>query len=333
MGDKMTLQEIIEGYINQCKKNNRELEAIEKLLLHRVKAAMKGTKYNPKNIQLMLKSEGEGTSTSQAQQVIEGIVVDIIQSETRDKAKTAARFKEFLTYLNKYYQVDIHIDEVLPQVFSYEAERQLDLVKMLHEPLTKGELVERYAVSEKTLAKDLNALGCGKFFLGQEIRLEEAEEGEMKYVSSAHPVFMAMNLSEIFTLTIGLIQLGKKTAMESTYNHIAHVVYNQLSPYAKNLIRQRGEELGIYFRENQGYRRYRQEKECKEGSMENALLYAVKSGKRCKISYIASEKIIEKSGHIRWIDFSTYKLLEQPGDQEGVLLDQANILNIEIAYE
>lgn len=329
----MTLQNIIEEYIEQCKHPKREVEAIEKLLVDRFKAVMKGTKHNHKNIQLMTKTEREGVVTSEAQKIIEYIVVDIIQSETRDKAKTAARLKDFLTYLNKHYQVNISIEEVLPQVFSYETERQLDLVKMLHQPLSKRELAERYAVSEKTLTKDLNALECGKFFMGQEIRLERAEGREINYVSSAHPVFMAMNLSEVFTLTIGLIQLGKKTAMESTYDHIAHDIYNQLSPYAKNLIRQRGEELGIYFRENDGYRRYRQEKECKERSKESALLYAAKSGKRCKVSYIVEDKIIEKSGHIRWIDFATYKLVEQPEDQEGALLEQAHILSIEIEYE
>lgn len=71
---------------------------------------------------------------------------------------------------------------------------------------------------------------------------------------------MAMNLSEIFALTIGLRKLGENTSMKRTYTHIADIIYNQLLPYAQKLIKSRGEEIGIYFTEDNGYRGYGQEK-------------------------------------------------------------------------
>lgn len=264
---------------------------------------------------------------------LEDIVTIILQKESRDKQKTAERLRMFIIYLNLNYDVGFDIEEGLPKVFSYEAERQLDLLKAIHELQTKDNLANQYAISGKTLGQDLSELEMGKSFLGQNIRIDRLEGKEICYISSVHPIFMARNLSEIFSLTIGLMELGKNIFMEQTYTHIAHTIYNQLSPYAQKLIKARGEELGIRFNEDKRYKSYQQEKEYKERHKENALLYAVKSGEKCKITYEADGRLLEKEGYLQWQGDASYRLKERLDHQEGILLQQEQIIYIEVAYK
>lgn len=329
----ITLEKAIDGFIESCKVTSREKEQLQKLLKDKFIKYAAENGYEINKLKLTVPGEHKGIKIDKVINCLEDIVTIILQKESRDKQKTAERLRMFITYLNVNYDVGFDIEEGLPKVFSYEAERQLDLLKAIHEPQTKNDLIHQYAISDKTLGQDLSDLEMGKSFLGQNIRIDRLEGREIRYVSSVHPVFMAMNLSEIFSLTIGLIKLGENTSMKKTYTHIANIIYNQLSPYAQKLIKARGEELGIHFIEDKRYRDYRQEKLYKESNKEDALLYAVKSGERCKVTYKEEDQLFERSGHIKWKGKTVYELIESIDEQEGISLEQEQIIYIEIDYK
>ena len=329
----ITLEKAIDDFIESCKVTSREKEQLQKLLKGKFIKYAEENGYEIKKLTLTVPGEHKKIKKDKVINCLEDIVTITLQRESRDKQKTAERLRKFITYLNVNYDIGFDIEEGLPKVFSYEAERQLDLLKAIHEPQTKSDLMSQYAISEKTLGQDLKDLEIGKSFLGQNIRIDRLDGREMRYVSSVHPIFMAMNLSEIFSLTIGLRKLGENTSMKRTYTHIANIIYNQLSPYAQKLIKARGEELGIHFIEDKRYRDYRQEKLYKESNKEDALLYAAKSGERCKVTYKEDGQLFERSGHIKWKGNAIYELIENLGAQEGISLEQEQIIYIEIEYK
>lgn len=106
----------------------------------------------------------------------------VLMLETRSKAKAAERLKGFGSYLKKNYQVDLSLDENLPEFFEEKTPRQVDLLKTLHTTSEIRELEERYNLSPKPLRAELEALVEGRELLGQKVKIERVvtPRGEVK---------------------------------------------------------------------------------------------------------------------------------------------------------
>ena len=98
--------------------------------------------------------------------------------------------------LKKSVLYDLHF-------YDHAFERQLEIAKYLHEPKTKQEIMTKFCIEERTLEADLQELEVGLNVLGSTISLKriETEDDTIKYKSSVHPIFLALNLTEAYAMT------------------------------------------------------------------------------------------------------------------------------------
>ena len=83
------------------------------------------------------------------------------------------------------------------------------------------------------------------------MQISELERKKNTYRSLIHPVFLAMNTSEIYALTVGLKLLNQGMVFEDSLGSIANKVYKQLSGYAKEMADQHTDDLNISFEEEE----------------------------------------------------------------------------------
>lgn len=328
----MQIRQMIDEYIQSQRVSEREKQKMLLVLGH-LEQEIKHHVLQKGRCKVAPLLGGEEQSYKDRQRgliILQDGIDEVLRKETRDKDRVAQRMRGLLNYLNNQYKLALNIDEMLPPIFSYQMERQLSLLKALHKPCSIQELAEQYKVSERTIREDLGKLENEKSLYGQPIQIKRIENRPIAYQSTVHPVFLALNLSEVYALTIGLRQLGAHTPMASTYTYLAQVIYNQLSEYGQEKITKRGEELGLYFEKDSKYRGYRKEEAMKRDHLLNAILYAFKSGISCIITYEkeGEEKIMK--GIVQYQPPNDVLIIGEGGEKTCIQSHQ--LLNIEIDY-
>lgn len=140
---------------------------------------------------------------------------DYLEKKSGEKVKTILREKKF---------------------FDYPFERQLEIAKYLHEPHTLNEIEERFDISEETRKKDIRALEEGIEVLGATIRIKKERNNRKDYYKSTmHPVFLPLNLTEVYALTTYLDKvLDSEDQNTQIIRDITERIKSQLSEYALN---------------------------------------------------------------------------------------------------
>ena len=111
------------------------------------------------------------------------------------------------------------------------------MLKYLHSgEKSRSDIAEDFGISERTVADYISTLQDGFSFLGTEMNIRGLERTTNKYNSLIHPIFSALNSSEIYSLTVGLKLLSKDTVFEESLGRIANLVYEQLSENSKEMI-------------------------------------------------------------------------------------------------
>lgn len=138
---------------------------------------------------------------------------DYLEKNSDEKVKTILREKRF---------------------YDYPFERQLEIAKYLHEPHTLGEIEERFDISPETRRNDIRALEDGIEVLGATISIEEVRsKGKVMYKSTMHPVFLPLNLTEVYALTTYLDKvLDSEDQNTKNIRNISERIKSQLSDYA-----------------------------------------------------------------------------------------------------
>ena len=117
-------------------------------------------------------------------------------------------------------------------------ERRIEIIKLLHgKKMRTGELAEHFKVDDRTIRADLHSLRMGMPVLGVKIRIESKHEGSQEhyYISTVHPIMLALNLSELFALLKLLEKASLKTGGE-VYRNIFQGIYSQMTDYAESRI-------------------------------------------------------------------------------------------------
>lgn len=141
---------------------------------------------------------------------------------------------------------------------------------------SREEIAVKLGMSRNSLDKYLNELRNGINLLGSDVKINELTYGSNCYDSTIHPIFLALNLSEVYVLTILL-----KKALGDLSSNIVADIYRQLSPYARERIDERAQENNITLLDKPleqyecGYR----------AENKNLPIFFLKSGKRCKIVF------------------------------------------------
>ncbi|MBU3145648.1 hypothetical protein [Clostridium sp. CF012] len=239
------------------------------------------------------------------------ILVDAVENTMRhcqDKRKSYDRLKLYFTWLNRNYDTCFMLDEICPdrKAFGSDIERQLDIIKYLQgTPKTMEMLKEHYWLNEKNIRPDLNALENGIEFQNQKIKIEVDRERssdgrqEFKYSSTAHPVFMPLNLTQVYALTVGIKKISKDTQYDNILNDLSNWVYSQLSDYAKHIIKESIEkwEEPITFEDRK--QEYNSEKQIFAENLLNRYHYYEKCSHIVSITYASDDKVCIVEGRVR----------------------------------
>lgn len=325
----MDLREAIEEYVSKGVRGKAEKEKVRKLLLvdlekHLIEAGV------PYEISIESLKLNEGFRGN-----LENTLLSLLISATTSKEEIRKRIVSFKNYLNKVHKVDIVLDEAFEVKIPDKYERLVDLLKMLQEGKTSDQIQEQYNISKVTLNEDIKKLIFGTSILGQEVQIRDidSEEGHVTYQSTCHPIFLPLNLTEVYYLLIGLKSLAKDhdSFSGSIYDNLANRVYSQLSDYGKNKVDNRCSQLNIWFPEEDELKRYQKfrDEEDMAKHVENTLSFLWKAGIMCNIEL--SNGQIFTDCYIDY-DFVNKKAYIKDVNKEKIELDQNEIVDIQYKY-
>lgn len=151
-------------------------------------------------------------------------------------------YRDFLKYLRRH---GIDVEGQFPPIsISNTFERLMFIAKYLQDPRhTIAELPDRLWVSDRTIEEDLKRLRgnhedpvqiCGKVFTITDM---ERRRGTVRFPSTAHPLFLTPNLTQVLVTLKGLKAMSTDPLYTDYARLAAADIWEQLSDYAKSRIR------------------------------------------------------------------------------------------------
>jgi hypothetical protein len=248
--------------------------------------------------------------------------VNGIQSYRRDKNSLNKNIRDFMLFLRTHHQIMIDVDTFFPPLkYKEKSERMIEILKYLQEqPKTRGEIAQHFGISERALNDDLNELQSGSYsFRGYNMKIN-LRRGDNTYDSTIHPVFLPLNLSEVYALTIGLKMTGQGTVFEDIYSYIADSIFDQLSPYGQRRIGEKAKETNVYLSSDHN-KTYRFEEDLLNEKLQQQrrylFSYYLKSGAPCEIEYDTSVGIKTVTGRVEYAK----------DDDRGYLINRIKVIN------
>lgn len=237
------------------------------------------------------------------------------------KESTRSIIVEFYTYLN---ELGNEISSVLynKRFYDYPFERQLEIAKFLHNPHSPKEIQEKFDIDERTARNDLQELEDGITVLGSTIKIEKEKKGRSYfYKNTLHPIFLPLNLTEVYALTVYLDRvIDSSDPNAHMIRNISERIKMQLSDYAYEKLFSDKERPGF---ENQ----YLNDENLAR-QREGIYMYLMKSGQKCK--FIWNER--EYMGRIVWRD-NQYEIALDNGEVLDAKLDEVDFIVEELDYK
>jgi len=191
--------------------------------------------------------------------------------------------------------------------------RRIEIVKYLQDKnLSTGQLAEYFDVDDRTIRSDVDALRMGYEFLGTILKIESKHEGSQKhfYKSTVHPIFLGMNLSELYML-LTLLEGHANGPGGEVYENILQNIYNQLTDYAESRLAPRlknkyEKEISANYNEKEAF----------HASIDYKLMFWAKSGNFIEVSFINENKrVIDKKLRLNGIEKSSLKVMDEDGNE------------------
>ena len=323
------LIQVIEEYIEETIKS-KDKEAATNLLINNFKPIIEESFSIEIKIQTLIDNENYKLELSDA-------FYELLSRSTNSKIYTKNRILGFSNHLKIKYDINLVLDKVFERESLNSYERQIDLLKILNSSMSKRQIMDYYAISRKPLEKDINKLIDGTNILGQNVKINniKREAGEIHYESSVHPIFLPLNLTEVYSMTVLLKILAKENAVYSeTLNNLANKTYSQLSDYAKEKIDRKADHEGVRFPKEidlEKYRKNTDEKRYMESNLENKIMHIWKSGEKCTI--ILKDDMRFEDVYLK-LDMETKEvcLMDRPRGNIEKKIDQSQILKIKYEY-
>jgi DNA-binding Lrp family transcriptional regulator len=259
-------------------------------------------------------------------------IIEGVRSYPSDKSKLTERLEKLLTYLDDTYGLKFDKNIFANFKITDRNIRLLNMLKFLHSgEKTRSEIAEYFGISERTVADDLAALQDGFTFLNTEMRINKLERGLNKYRSLIHPIFLAMNSAEIYSLTVGIKLLSKGTVFEESLGRIANAVYEQLSDSSKNMIDNHKDSIVNFDDDNMKFidsYKYAQ-------MMKTPFAYYLKEPILCNVQYTKNGKDFEATGILKIAvpsdGSNKYDKLILETERQTVVLEKNEVKRIERA--
>lgn len=217
---------------------------------------------------------------------------DYLDQSHGDKTQAARLILGFYDFCKRKYHMRIKSSLRDKMPVDVPILRQIEIVKYLHERHTTREIAERFCVSDEIIRKDLRALREGIKIMGAKLQIKEEQEGQERvkyYSSTAHPILLILNLTEIYALT-ELLSRASANDSDEIYRSINERIQSQLTPYAKDKIR--GNGRGDTIVENS----WRNEKEMvmsDSACIPTVIVYAEKANAPCSITFTDKDSTYE----------------------------------------
>jgi hypothetical protein len=263
--------------------------------------------YNKKTVENLMLGDKEyslikinGLGELKAEELKESIKLSV-KLYTRNKDRAIDIYKKYLDFLKTKY--GIHVDINFPPIPVYiPFERIMFIAKYIQDPNNKiSDLEDVLWVSSRTIEDDIAILKGrkdpiqvnGKRFVIDDI---ERNRGTVSMSSTAHPIFLTSNITQIIVTLKGLKLMSQNSAFKVYAEEMARSIWTQLSDYAKNRI--------IYVMENlipdelEWYKNLNIEKDdsfyneirCSSTEGAGCVLDCLKNGKECFVEYQENEK-------------------------------------------
>jgi hypothetical protein len=177
---------------------------------------------------------------------------EMLLAYTKNKAHLLALYRALISFVCERCDAAFHPDlpEHLP---SNSMETQIELVKMLHQPVTKAQIQQNLCLSERAISDYLQELkneDNGLKVQNQMVKLEISEEpspdGKLFFTEDrAHPIFLVLQTQSVLELLEALRQYSERYKGScGAVEQLAADIWDQLSPYGKEIVLQRAEEIG-----------------------------------------------------------------------------------------
>lgn len=330
------LSDIIQEYINKKIKSQKEKEIVIKLLLDDFKICLE--EENEKKRKVPFSISLKSLQTGRYNLEIADAFHLLLSRSTRTKENTRKRIVAFIKYLYDEHNIKIILYEEFEREAMDSFERKIDLLKTLNENKTKAELMEHYNIGSNPLLKDINELIDGTTLLGQKVKIRDIqkEKGKIIYQSTIHPIFMPLNLTEVYFLIVGLKSLSKEHESFSSriYDNLANRIYSQLSEYARKKIYSKCKQMGMSFPYDDELEEFSEsmDEEKMAKIVDNTLAYLWKAGAKCNIYMKNDDKTIYNCYIEYNISTKDIYIKDSITGEGKKKIDVSNILNIEFDY-
>ena len=223
-------------------------------------------------------------------------VKSIRESMAREIKKDFWKKEDLLRITNNFFQnffeewgdPDGDVKFIPSDKFYDDYELDIKLLKYLQSgedetvKKTREQIQRHFSISNKSLNKHLDKLRYGECrLLGEPVQIELRRTNNT-YDSTIHPVFMALDLADVYFLSVVVPRLARGTEYHETALKIASKTYRQLSEYARNVIDPIANKEGIDYR-------------ITNNSLDYSLPFYEKSGKPCTLLYGDAKEPL--SGH------------------------------------
>ena len=209
---------------------------------------------------------------------------DYVKSLRTGKESTRKIVIKFYDYLkNKKGFPSIDSDLYKKDFYGASFERQLEIAKFLHKKRTIQEICEHFCISPRTVREDIKKLEDGITVFDTTIQISKEKKGRYHYYKTTlHPIFLPLNLTEVYALTLHLgYILDKNDPSAQVIQSIISRVKGQLSDYAIEKLFPNDVEDGV--------KNYYIDDEELASQRENVKLYLMKSSEICRFIYNGKE--------------------------------------------
>ncbi|MCF0247700.1 MAG: hypothetical protein HUJ86_03745 [Synergistes sp.] len=141
---------------------------------------------------------------------------------------------------------------------------------------TQEKIARKFCMSPQAMGGYLSELRNGTNILGSDVKIELRPRSN-DYDSTIHPIFLALNLTEVYLLTVGL-----KKALGSSANELIADIFRQLSGYAQEKILTFAERDGVDLFDGKPPRKYKCGYRAEKSNDPN---YFLKRGEKCVIKF------------------------------------------------
>ena len=168
-----------------------------------------------------------------------------INKSTGDKLTMVQMVQDFYEWYEGKYKTKVETDIWDRQPIDVPLLRRIEIVKFLQKPGTTEDIAKHFCVSDQTVRGDLRALRDGISILGIKFRVEEETTGRDRkkhYKSTAHPILLMLNLTEIQALLNELEELSRVKDTD-LFSSLADRIKKQLTQYAREKVCREEQEV------------------------------------------------------------------------------------------